>query len=341
MLAQQQSVAAVQLHIERIFAGGTGVAGAAVIVIVAAALRRVVPVDAGDGAAPGLIAGAGADDHLGALVQHRRIALIHVTLDPEAAGLDDGDQRQGVAPVVGAAVGIDALDLALHLRLDGAVLHVFLYLLDIPALIRDAAVGGADIQIELADLTKGLVSLDIVRDLIQRGLGLLLLLLLVGKRCLQIFQRYLRLLQTDLKLAHVVGKQHVAHLDGVAHFNLDLPDGQGVVLFDICLAHCADHACEPVCQAGGAKPADHGDGLDGCLSVALAAAGRYAQQHDQRQNECSFLHLFISPLLFLCGTPQYLTYFYDGASRKDVPQNKGVSAEKTSFLSYHAPFPQM
>ena len=59
-----------------------------------------------------------------------------------------------------------------------------------------------------------------------------------------------------------------------------------------------------------------------------------------RMNAAFFI-FSISPLLFLCGTPQYLTYFYDGASRKNVPQNKGVSAEKTSLLSYHAPFPQM
>ena len=134
MLAHQQAVAAAQRHIERVLAGVAGVAGAAVVIVVIAALGGVVPVNGGDGAAPRLVADPGADDDLYALAQHRGIALVDIALDPEAAGLHNGDQRQGVALAVGAAVWVDALDLAGHLRLDLAVLHIALQLFNIAAL---------------------------------------------------------------------------------------------------------------------------------------------------------------------------------------------------------------
>ena len=296
MLPHQQPVAAAQLHVERILAGVAGVAGAAVIVgvAVAVALRGIVPVDVGDGPLPRLVADAGADDHGDALAQHRRVALVDVALHTEAAGLHDGNQGQRVAVVVGAAVGVDALDLAGHLGLYRAVLHVVLQLFDLPGLFRHAAVQLQNIHVGLPDVQQQLAAGGIVRRLIQHILGLGLFLLLGGHLGFQALQIQLGLLQAELQFAHVIGEQHVAHLDLIAHLDLDLAHGHGVVLLDVRLAQRADHAGKPIRQTGGAKPADHGDGLHGCLAVALSAAGGHAQQHGQRQNESSFLHSVIS-----------------------------------------------
>ena len=293
VLAHQQPIAAAELHIERVFAGVTGVAAAAVV-IVAAALGGVVPVDAGDGALPRLVADTGADDDADALAEYRCVVLIDVALHAVAAGLHDGDQGQGIAVAVGAAVGVDALDLAGHLRLHGAVLYVLLQLLDVAVLFGDAAIDGLDVNVVLPDIQQQLAAGGIVHGLIQRILRLFLLVLLISQLGLQGFQIQLCRFQVELKLAHIIGEQHVAHVDGIACLDLDLADGHGVVLFDVGLAQRADHAGKTVRHTGGAQPADHGDGLHGCFAGALTAAGGHAQQHGQRQNESSFLHGVIS-----------------------------------------------
>ena len=196
VLAHQQPIAAAELHIERVFAGVTGVAAAAAaaVVIVAAALGGVVPVDAGDGALPRLIADTGADDDADALAEHRCVVLIDVALHAVAAGLHDGDQGQGIAVAVGAAIGVDALDLAGHLRLHGAVLHVLLQLLDVAVLFGDAAVGFLHLVVIAPNVQQQPTALGVIRGFVQRVLRLLLLFLLCFQLRLQLLQRQLGIL---------------------------------------------------------------------------------------------------------------------------------------------------
>ena len=193
MLAHQQPIAAAELHIERVFAGVTGVAAAAVV-IVAAALGGVVPVDAGDGALPRLVADAGADDDADALAEHRCVVLVDVALHAVAAGLHDGDQGQRIVVVVGAAIGVDALDLAGHLRLHGAVLHVLLQLLDVAVLFSDAAIGLLHFVVVIPNVQQQPTALGVIRGFVQRVLRLLLLFLLCFQLRLQLLQRQLGIL---------------------------------------------------------------------------------------------------------------------------------------------------
>ena len=193
VLAHQQPIAAAELHIERVFAGVTGVAAAAVV-IVAAALGRVVPVDAGDGALPRLVADTGADDDADALAEHRCVVLVDVALHAVAAGLHDGDQGQRIVVAVGAAVGVDALDLAGHLRLHGAVLHVLLQLLDVAVLFGDAAVGFLHLVVIAPNVQQQPTALGVIRGFVQRVLRLLLLFLLCFQLRLQLLQRQLGIL---------------------------------------------------------------------------------------------------------------------------------------------------
>ena len=193
VLAHQQPIAAAELHIERVFAGVTGVAAAAVV-IVAAALGGVVPVDAGDGALPRLVADTGADDDADALAEHRCVVLVDVALHAVAAGLHDGDQGQGIAVAVGAAVGVDALDLAGHLRLHGAVLHVLLQLLDVAVLFSDAAIGLLHFVVVIPNVQQQPTALGVIRGFVQRVLRLLLFILLGLQLRLQLLQRQLGIL---------------------------------------------------------------------------------------------------------------------------------------------------
>ena len=114
MLTQQQTVAALQLHIEGVLAGAGGIVAAAVVIAVLIALLGVGPVDHGDGALPRLVADAGTDHHGGALRQRTGVILVDIALDPEAAGLHDGHEGQRIARLVGAAFFIDGLDAARH-----------------------------------------------------------------------------------------------------------------------------------------------------------------------------------------------------------------------------------
>ena len=193
VLAHQQPIAAAELHIERVLAGVTGVAAAAVVVVVAA-LGGVVPVDAGDGALPRLVADAGADDDADALAEHRCVVLVDVALHAVAAGLHDGDQGQRIVVVVGAAIGVDALDLAGHLRLHGAVLHVLLQLLDVAVLFSDAAIGLLHFVVVIPNVQQQPTALGVIRGFVQRVLRLLLLFLLCFQLRLQLLQRQLGIL---------------------------------------------------------------------------------------------------------------------------------------------------
>ena len=193
VLAHQQPIAAAKLHIERVLAGVAGVAAAAVVVVVAA-LGGVVPVDAGDGALPRLVADAGADDDADALAEHRCVVLVDVALHAVAAGLHDGDQGQRIVVVVGAAIGVDALDLAGHLRLHGAVLHVLLQLLDVAVLFSDAAIGLLHFVVVIPNVQQQPTALGVIRGFVQRVLRLLLLFLLCFQLRLQLLQRQLGIL---------------------------------------------------------------------------------------------------------------------------------------------------
>ena len=193
VLAHQQPIAAAELHIERVLAGVAGVAAAAVVVVVAA-LGGVVPVDAGDGALPRLVADTGADDDADALAEHRCVVLIDVALHAVAAGLHDGDQGQRIVVVVGAAIGVDALDLAGHLRLHGAVLHVLLQLLDVAVLFSDAAIGLLHFVVVIPNVQQQPTALGVIRGFVQRVLRLLLLFLLCFQLRLQLLQRQLGIL---------------------------------------------------------------------------------------------------------------------------------------------------
>ena len=193
VLAHQQPVAAAELHIERVLAGVAGVAAAAVVVVVAA-LGGVVPVDAGDGALPRLVADAGADDDADALAEHRCVVLVDVALHAVAAGLHDGDQGQRIVVVVGAAIGVDALDLAGHLRLHGAVLHVLLQLLDVAVLLGDAAIGLLHFVVVIPNVQQQPTALGVIRGFVQRVLRLLLFILLGLQLRLQLLQRQLGIL---------------------------------------------------------------------------------------------------------------------------------------------------
>ena len=193
VLAHQQPIAAAELHIERVFAGVTGVAAAAVVVVVAA-LGGVVPVDAGDGALPRLVADAGADDDADALAEHRCVVLVDVALHAVAAGLHDGDQGQRIVVAVGAAIGVDALDLAGHLRLHGAVLHVLLQLLDVAVLFSDAAIGLLHFVVVIPNVQQQPTALGVIRGFVQRVLRLLLFILLGLQLRLQLLQRQLGIL---------------------------------------------------------------------------------------------------------------------------------------------------
>ena len=193
VLAHQQPIAAAELHIERVLAGVAGVAAAAVVVVVAA-LGGVVPVDAGDGALPRLVADAGADDDADALAEHRCVVLVDVALHAVAAGLHDGDQGQRIVVVVGAAIGVDALDLAGHLRLHGAVLHVLLQLLDVAVLFSDAAIGLLHFVVVIPNVQQQPTALGVIRGFVQRVLRLLLLFLLCFQLRLQLLQRQLGIL---------------------------------------------------------------------------------------------------------------------------------------------------
>ena len=193
VLAHQQPIAAAELHIERVLAGVAGVAAAAVVVVVAA-LGGVVPVDAGDGALPRLVADAGADDDADAFAEHRCVVLVDVALHAVAAGLHDGDQGQRIVVVVGAAIGVDALDLAGHLRLHGAVLHVLLQLLDVAVLFSDAAIGLLHFVVVIPNVQQQPTALGVIRGFVQRVLRLLLLFLLCFQLRLQLLQRQLGIL---------------------------------------------------------------------------------------------------------------------------------------------------
>ena len=193
VLAHQQPIAAAELHIERVLAGVAGVAAAAVVVVVAA-LGGVVPVDAGDGALPRLVADAGADDDADALAEHRCVVLVDVALHAVAAGLHDGDQGQRIVVVVGAAIGVDALDLAGHLRLHGAVLHVLLQLLDVAVLFSDAAIGLLHFVVVIPNVQQQPTALGVIRGFVQRVLRLLLFILLGLQLRLQLLQRQLGIL---------------------------------------------------------------------------------------------------------------------------------------------------
>ena len=269
MLAQQQPIALVQRHVERVLAGQAGVA-----VIVALLLHRVVPVHGVHAALPRLIADAGADDDLRALPQGGGVVLVDVALHPEAAGLHDGHEGQGVAVVVAAAVFVDGLHLAGYLGLDGGVLQVVLHLLDVLLLGGNVGLVGQDVQIGLSDLKGILPAGGVIAGLIPLLLQILLFALLVLQLVLLLLQLQLRLLQIALQFAQVVGEQHITHRHRVAHLYLDGVHGEGVILFDLRLAQGADNAAEAVGQAHRAQSADHGHGLNGGLALRLAAAGQ-------------------------------------------------------------------
>ena len=295
MLPQQQPVAALQLHIEGVLAGHGGVIAAAVIVPVLVALLGVLPIDEGDGALPGLIADAGADHHSGALRQGTCVVLVDIALHPEAAGLHDGHEGQGIAVLIGAAVLVDGLDPARHGRGDRYVLHGALQLLDILCLQRDIILLLQNIRGDLADL-QGILHLLVGGGGVLVLFQLLLLLLLAGQLVLHLLQLQLGLLQIQLGLAHVVCKQGVALLDLLIHLHLDGIHRGVVVLLDLRLALRRDHSGKAIHQAGGAQPADHGHRLYRGFSLrACAAARQYGQQHHGSQRDHSKLFHPVSP----------------------------------------------
>ena len=291
MLPHQQAVAlALQLHIEGVLAGHGGVA----VAVVAAGLLGVVPVDGVDAALPGLVADAGADHHRRALRQHGGVVLVDVALDTEAACLHHRHERQGVAVVVGAAVGVDGLHLAVHRGGDGGVLGAGLQLFDVLLLGGDVALGGQHADLGCPQVERVLPLGGVVIRLVHQLLDAIHLGLLILQRGVQLLQLQLRHLQIAPSLAEIVGKQHVALLHRVAHLHPDVGHGHGVVLLDLRLAQGTDDAGEPIRQTHGAKAADHGHGLDGGFALHLAAAGHAGHQHDQRQHKCRFFHDVVS-----------------------------------------------
>ena len=299
MLAQQQAVAGLQLHIEGILAGGGRIVAAAAVVIVLVALLGVLPVDQGDGALPRLVVDAGADHHGGALGQHTGVILVDIALDPEAAGLHDGHEGQRIALLIGAAVLVDGLDAARDRRGNAYVLHGVLHLLDILRLQGDIILLLQNIGVHLPDLQR-------VLHLILKGRGVLVLFqlglffLLALQLVLHLLQLQLGLLQSQPRLTHIVGKQHITGLDLLIHLHLDGVHRGVVVLLHLRLALGGDDAGEPVHQPRGAEAADHGHRLHRRFALGVcAAACQHGQQHRCGQQNNSKLFHSVSPRLMI------------------------------------------
>ena len=91
VLAHQQTIAAVQRHIEGVLAGGGHVAAAVHGVLIATG-GGILPINRTDTALPDVTAHTGTDQHLRPLGQGRRIVLIDVALHTEACRLHDGHE---------------------------------------------------------------------------------------------------------------------------------------------------------------------------------------------------------------------------------------------------------
>ena len=113
VLAHDQALHAVQLHVKIILAGLVyGVGAAAHHVAIVVILHRVFVVDLADGAGPGLAAvHPGGHEDLIPLAQSVLLKLSNDALDPVGPGLLDGDIGRGIALAVGAVL-VDGLDAA-------------------------------------------------------------------------------------------------------------------------------------------------------------------------------------------------------------------------------------
>ena len=271
MLTQQQPVAAVQFHIEGVLAGRCGIVAAAVIVPILTALLRVFPVDQRDGALPGLITDAGADDHGGAFGQSARVVLIDVSLDPEAAGLHDGHKGQRIAHLIRATVLIDGLDAAVHRRGDRHIFQSVLQLFHVLDLQRDVIFLFRDIGVDLTDLQR-VIHLLIRSRPVLVPLQLLLFLFLHLQLVFHLFQLQLCHFQIQPSLTGVVCKQRVAFLDFLIHLDLNGVHSGVVVFLDLRLTLCRDHAGKTIRQPGGAKAANHGYRLHRRLALRGSTA---------------------------------------------------------------------
>ena len=240
MLTEHQAVRAVELDIERIVAGAACVVGIGIAVAigkVGVAGARVFRIDLRDGAGPDGIVHTGADDNGNADGDVAAVQLVDLALDAVSAVLHQRDVGCGIAAAV-RAVLVDGLHLAVHRSRH----------------IRGAGAGGHGIEFLLLDgdvvlrfLLVGLKCLDLhgVGELLRGGRALLFLLELgdLGRQILDVVLHLLNLkfglVDGELHILHIIGKQDLAGLDLLADPDielLDLPAGIAVNL-DLLLRH--------------------------------------------------------------------------------------------------------
>ena len=246
MLAHNEPIHAVQLHIEGILAGGVGgvVAGhhipARIVVF-----HRILIVHQGHRAKPGL-AGVYPGDHAHPvpLGNGPLLELSDGALHPVGAGLLNGDIGHGIALVIGAAF-VDGLDAPRNGRGHRGVFQQFLGLFQLRFLGFQVQLRFLEAHLGRLDLD-GILQLFVGADLVPLPLQLADLGLVVLQAGIELLPLQIQLVRRQLELVRIVGEQGVPLFYVLAFLDQQLRHGLIFVFFDLREVFRNHHAGKPV-----------------------------------------------------------------------------------------------
>ena len=266
MLTQHQAVCLIQVHIEGVVAAGGHGITTAVGIIVILPLDRVVPVDLRDGAGPGLVAGPGADQDLGPLLQQGAVILVDRSLDAVLARLHQRHKcltvaaLPAVAAAAAAATSVDGLHHALDRTCDLPLIRGCLQLLQLLLLQGEIILRLQQLRLDILDL-QGKIQLI---GCGSRGAALLqrrLLRLQGFDIALHLLHFKPGLFQRELHGLGVISKQDLALFHMVPSLDLDLVDDPAIVLLNHRLTAGRDDPGEPIIRADIPAACNTGDTL--------------------------------------------------------------------------------
>ena len=274
VLAHDQALHAVQLHIEGILAGHIGGIAAADIVAVVVVLYGVFVVHQGHGAKPGLaVVYPGGEPDAVTLGDGSLLQLADGTLYPVGTGLLDGDVGRGVALTVGAAF-VDGLDAAGDRGSDGGVFQQLLGLLQLGLLGLQVQLRFLLTHLGRLDLD-GVLQLFIGADLVPLPLQLADLGVVVADAGAELLPLQVQLVGVQLQLVRIVGEQGVALLHILALLHQKLGHFLVTVLLDLHQVFGYHQAGKTVLRRNSGET---GDLLHIHSLVLAAAAGEHQTQ---------------------------------------------------------------
>ena len=246
MLAQKQPFHIVNVGVEGIAAGSAHfIRGWAHHAVRLAALRGIFKIYQRYRAGPGAAIRPGQNGQPVTCPDGAALKLTQRTLDPESAGLLNGDEGQGIAVVVGLAVGVDGLDAAGDRGGHLGVFKKLFGLFDLGLLGFQLQLGLLQIHLSGLDFN-GVLELGAAADTAQgffQGIDLQLEAFYGGLKllCLQPL-----LVQAQLQLLRIIAEKLLSLLHIVAFLDEQLRYGLIRILFNFGHVFGYDDAGESV-----------------------------------------------------------------------------------------------